>query len=76
MPFVPTIKDWAGALPSLLDTLELKNVSLLGQHTGGLVATEGALQIPERVNKLIAECRAECRARSPISHLTEFDVLI
>lgn len=53
VPFVPTIEDWAGALPALLDALELKNVSVLGHHTGGLVATETALRIPERINKLI-----------------------
>jgi pimeloyl-ACP methyl ester carboxylesterase len=52
-PFVPTVEDWAGALPALLDALDIANVNLLGHHTGGLVATEAALQIPERVNKLI-----------------------
>jgi len=52
-PFVPTIEDWAEVVPAVLDHLGLDKVDVLGHHTGSLVATEVALQFPERVNKLI-----------------------
>jgi len=52
-PFVPTVEDWAAAAPAVLDHLGLDKVDVLGHHTGGMVATEVALQFPERVGKLI-----------------------
>ncbi len=52
-PFVPTIEDWAAAIPAVLDHLGIKQAHVLGHHTGGMVATEVALQFPERVSKLI-----------------------
>ena len=52
-PFVPTVEDWAAAIPAVLDHLGLDKVHVLGHHTGGMVATEVALQFPERVDKLI-----------------------
>jgi pimeloyl-ACP methyl ester carboxylesterase len=51
--FVPTVEDWAEVLPALLDALGLDSCSLLGHHTGGLVATQTALLMPSRVQKLI-----------------------
>jgi pimeloyl-ACP methyl ester carboxylesterase len=52
-PFVPTIEDWATVIPAVLDHLGLDRVDVLGHHTGAMVATEVALQFPERVNKLV-----------------------
>jgi pimeloyl-ACP methyl ester carboxylesterase len=52
-PFVPTVEDWAAIVPAVLDHLGLDKVDVLGHHTGSLVATEAALQFPDRVGKLI-----------------------
>ncbi|MEM1090197.1 MAG: alpha/beta hydrolase [Pseudomonadota bacterium] len=52
-PFVPTIEDWAGVIPAVLDHLELAQADVLGHHTGAMVATEVALQFPARVRRLI-----------------------
>ena len=52
-PFVPTIEDWAAAVPAVLDHLGLAQADVLGHHTGGMVATEVALQFPSRVRRLI-----------------------
>jgi len=52
-PFVPTVGDWAEVVPYVLDHLDIATASVLGHHTGGMVATEVALQFPERVTKLI-----------------------
>ena len=52
-PFVPTVEDWAAAIPAVLDHLGLEQVDVLGHHTGGMVATEVALQFEQRVRKLI-----------------------
>ena len=51
--FVPTVEDWAAAIPAVLDHLGLDQVDVLGHHTGALVATEVALQFPDRVKNLI-----------------------
>jgi pimeloyl-ACP methyl ester carboxylesterase len=51
--FVPTVEDWAAVVPALLDALQLESVSLLGHHTGALVATAAALQLGDRVRCLV-----------------------
>lgn len=51
--FVPTIGDLAKAVPPVLDKLNINQACVLGHHTGALVATEVALQFPDRVSKLI-----------------------
>jgi pimeloyl-ACP methyl ester carboxylesterase len=51
--FVPTIADYASAAISVMGALGLVKASVLGHHTGSLVATETALRFPERVAKLI-----------------------
>jgi pimeloyl-ACP methyl ester carboxylesterase len=51
--FVPTIEDYAKAIPPVLDHLGLAKVDILGHHTGCLIATEVALQFPDRVANLI-----------------------
>ncbi len=53
IPFVPTVEDWAAAVPAVLDHLSIAQADVLGHHTGGMVATEVALQFPERVRRLI-----------------------
>lgn len=52
-PFVPTIEDWARIASPLLDTLGIERADVLGHHTGALLATEIALQIPERVRNVV-----------------------
>jgi pimeloyl-ACP methyl ester carboxylesterase len=52
-PFVPRVEDYARAVPALLDHLGIAKAAVLGHHTGALVATEVALQFPERVDQLI-----------------------
>jgi len=52
-PFVPKIEDWARIAPPLLDQLALNQADLLGHHTGGLLATDIALQFPDRVGSVI-----------------------
>lgn len=47
--FVPTIEDLAVAVPPVLDALGLESAHVLGHHTGALIATEVALQFPNRV---------------------------
>lgn len=51
--FVPTIEDWAAAVPAVLDHLGLAQADILGHHTGALVATEVSLQFADRVRRLI-----------------------
>lgn len=51
--FVPTVEDYATAIPAVLDHLGLDIVDLLGHHTGAMICTEVALQFPERINNLI-----------------------
>lgn len=52
-PFVPGIEDYAKAIPAVLDALGIAQASILGHHTGALVATEVALQFPQRISRLI-----------------------
>jgi len=50
---VPTIADYVHIVPAVLDALKLERADMLGHHTGAIVATEAALQFPERVARLI-----------------------
>ncbi len=52
-PFVPRVEDYARAIPPVLDLLGLDRASILGHHTGALVATEVALQFPARIERLV-----------------------
>lgn len=52
-PFVPTVEDWAVIVPAVLDHLGIAKADVLGHHTGGMVATESALQFPDRVRRLV-----------------------
>jgi pimeloyl-ACP methyl ester carboxylesterase len=49
----PTIAEYAAIVPAVLDALGIARASLLGHHTGALIATEAALRYPERADKVI-----------------------
>lgn len=51
--FVPTIEDWARIASPVLDALGIERADVLGHHTGALLATEVALQIPDRVRNVV-----------------------
>lgn len=48
-----TIEDFAGAMSDLLDALGLKQVDLIGSHTGSATAVELARQRPDAVRRVI-----------------------
>jgi pimeloyl-ACP methyl ester carboxylesterase len=52
-PWKPSIEGYAGAVRGVLEALELERVSLVGHHTGGVVAIEVAASWPERVDRLV-----------------------
>lgn len=52
-PGIPTISDYAQAVPVLLDALGIAKTALLGHHTGALVTNEVAIQFPDRVEAAI-----------------------
>lgn len=52
-PMVPRAEDLAACVPPVLDALGLARSAILGHHTGALVATEVAIQFPERISALI-----------------------
>ena len=49
----PTIAEYAPIVPAVLDALGVARASLLGHHTGAIIATEAALQFPARTHKVI-----------------------
>jgi pimeloyl-ACP methyl ester carboxylesterase len=49
----PTIEEYAGIAPAILDHFGLEKANLLGHHTGAIIFTESALQFPDRVDRLI-----------------------
>lgn len=51
--FVPRVEDYAKIVPAVLDHLGLAKACVLGHHTGALVATEAALQFPDRIDGLV-----------------------
>ncbi|HEY0942331.1 MAG TPA: alpha/beta hydrolase [Steroidobacter sp.] len=52
-PAIPRVEDWARSVVSVLDHLGIEQADILGHHTGGLIATEVALNAPSRVRRLI-----------------------
>lgn len=52
-PAPPTIADYAAAMASFIDALNLEQVDVMGDHTGAKVAVELALQHPDRVRRLV-----------------------
>ena len=49
----PGIEDYAGAMGDLMDTLKLRNVDVMGYHTGSETCTALALARPDQVRKLV-----------------------
>jgi pimeloyl-ACP methyl ester carboxylesterase len=52
-PGSDSIEAWAGAAHDLLDALELKQVAVVGHHTGAAIATEMAASQPARIKVLV-----------------------
>lgn len=52
-PRMYTVADYAKTVIALLDQLDIKKTSILGNHTGAFVAGEVAAAYPERVERLI-----------------------
>ena len=73
------IETYASVLVEFLHALGLRQVALVGHHTGGLVAIETVAQAPGRVGALVlsstphydAAGRARAAARPPIDQVTE-----
>ena len=49
----PSIADYANAIRSVIDHLELDRTALLGHHTGASIAAELAVMEPERVTRVV-----------------------
>ena len=52
-PRMYTIADYAKTVIALLDELDIKKTSILGNHTGAFVAGEVVAAYPDRVDKLV-----------------------
>lgn len=52
-PRMYSVADYAKTIIALLDELDIKKASLLGNHTGAFVAGEVAVAYPERIEKLM-----------------------
>ena len=49
----PWIPDYANAIRSVIDHLELERTAVLGHHTGASIAAELAVMEPERVTRVV-----------------------
>ena len=52
-PRMYSVADYAKTVITLLDELNIKKISILGNHTGAFVAGEVAAAYPERLEKLV-----------------------
>lgn len=52
-PRADTIEEYAAGVIAFLDVLGIGRVSLVGHHTGGVIAVEVAASHPERVDRLV-----------------------
>jgi pimeloyl-ACP methyl ester carboxylesterase len=74
-----SIEGFARGVIQLMDALSMRVASIIGHHTGGVVAVEVAAAHPDRVEKLIlsstpyvdAEDRERRKTRPPIDDLEE-----
>jgi len=57
-----TIETYAGGVMDFLDSMSIERVSLVGHHTGGVVAVEVAATYPKRVRRKPQHARSgqEC----------------
>ena len=53
MPKPPEIEDYASAMEDVMDALGLRDVDLMGYHTGCKIAMEVSLRRPTQVHRLI-----------------------
>jgi pimeloyl-ACP methyl ester carboxylesterase len=75
----PSIERYAHGVIDFLDAFSIHRTSLVGHHTGGVVAVEVAAAYPDRVEKLIlsstpyvdAEDRERRKTRPPIDEVEE-----
>ncbi len=51
--FVPTIDDYAKAIPAVLDHLGLASASAGGHHTGCKISMSAAIQFPDRIDSVV-----------------------
>lgn len=49
----PTIAEYAGMVPAIMDHFGFDQAHVLGHHTGAIIVTEAALQDPGRVDKIV-----------------------
>jgi len=76
---VASIEVFARGVIQLMDALRIRQASIVGHHTGGVVAVEVAAAYPDRVEKLVlsstpyvdAEDRERRKARPPIDEVEE-----
>jgi pimeloyl-ACP methyl ester carboxylesterase len=71
-PKPPTIQDYAAAVGDLLDTVKLRNVDVMGYHTGSKIALELCLQRPQQVRKIIMISAAIFTEAELAAHRIEF----
>ena len=72
-----SIEEYARGVISFLDAMSIDRASIVGHHTGGVIAVEVAASCPERVDKLVlsstpyvdAEDRERRKNRPPIDEV-------
>ena len=72
-----SIEEYGRGVIRLMDAMSIDRASLVGHHTGGVIAVEVAASYPERVDKLVlsstpyvdAEDRERRKTRSPIDEV-------
>ena len=67
----PEIADFAAATLAALDALGIARFDLYGTHTGASIATEIAIQAPQRVRRLILESMGLWDAALQTAHLAK-----
>ena len=55
---VDSIEGWAGVAVTVLDALGIQRTSVVGHHTGAVIAIELAAAFPERVDRLVLSAPA------------------
>lgn len=49
----PAVADYVHIVPAVLDALGIAEASVVGHHTGAVIATEAALRHPDRIHRLV-----------------------
>ncbi len=52
-PRQPTVEEYADTVVALLDHLEIPQATLVGHHTGAILAVDVAARYPDRVDRLV-----------------------